>query len=404
MAHYARTMQTALNVPHPSEIFLTSEPTAVSTVTIEAINIQKNNIIVHFNLFPLLSEKEINKPGLYHFNNLNNNELQCSLEQALKQFPEHDLLILFSSPVGNKQVKEDVVQVKEVRFIKELVAGNVAAKTELNIEVVGRNEQPVTREGTTSDRVLLNYHLTNKIQQLFQPFAIFMEGLNSSSQCSQQGSSPPLSKEVASHQNHNTTQKSNTYDSNAFEHGSSVLLAAAKSTTTGNVQSLSTKTYWTKDITTNEDEIDDVTDNINDISTYNVILPKSNNDVNNSEYEVDNNIYEDQDDHAGKDHDEQDIQDDHDNEDVVVERSSSSRLSPTTPTTTNPKTKSKPKNERGRGRDTRRRLFATLNYATIFSLCVLTVVAFFVSILKNVKRLLIVRSSEYIFILYSHIC
>ena len=375
MAHYARTMQTALNVPHPTEIFLISEPTAVSTVTIEAINIQKNNSIVHFNLFPLLSENEINKPGLYHSNNLNNAGPQWSLEQALKQFPEHDLLILFSSPVGNKQVKEEVGQVKEVRFIKELVAGNVAAKTELNIEVVGRNEQPVTREGTTSDRVLLNYHLTNKIQQLFPPFAIFMNGLNS---CSQQGSSPPLSKEVASHQNHNTTQKSNTYDSNAFEHGSSVLLAAAKSTTTGNVQSLSTKT-WTKDITTNEDEIDDVTDNINDISTYNVILPKSNNDVNNSEYEVDNNIYEDQDDHAGKDHDEQDIQDDHDNEDVVVERSSSSRLSPTT---TKPKTESEPKNERGRGRDTRRRLFATLNYATIFSLCVLTVVAFFVSILR----------------------
>jgi len=102
--------------------------------------------------------------------------------------------------------------------------------------------------------------------------------------------------------------------------------------------------------------------------------------------------------------DKQDVHDDpaiHDNEneDAVVERSNSSRL---LPTTTNPKTKSK--NERGRGRDTRRRLFATLNYATIFSLCVLTVVAFFVSILKNVKRLLIVRSSEYIFILYSHIC
>jgi len=104
--------------------------------------------------------------------------------------------------------------------------------------------------------------------------------------------------------------------------------------------------------------------------------------------------------------DKQDVHDDpaihnNENEDVVVERSSSSRLSPTT---TKPKTESEPKNERGRGKDTRRRLFATLNYATIFSLCVLTVVAFCVSILKNVKRLLIVRSSEYIFILYSHIC
>ena len=241
MAHYARTMQTALNVPHPSEIFLTSEPTAVSTVTIEAISIlQKSNIIVHFNLFPLLSEKEINKPGLYHSNNLNNNELQCSLEQALKQFPEHGIFILFSSPVGNKQVKEEVGQVKEVRFIKELVAGNVAAKTELNIEMVGRNEQPVTREGTTSDCVFLNYHLTNKIQQLFQLFAIFMEGLNTRS--SSPGSSP-VSKEVvaAGSLSHNMTQKSNTYDSNAFEHGSSVLSAAGGSMTAGNMETLSTK-------------------------------------------------------------------------------------------------------------------------------------------------------------------
>ena len=245
MAHYARTMQTALNAPHPTEIFLTSEPTAVSTVTIEAISIlQKSNIIVHFNLFPLVSEKEINKPGLYHSNNLNNAGPQWSLEQALKQFPEHDLLILFLSPVGNKQVKEDVGQVKEVRFIKELVAllvaGNVAAKTELNIEVVGRNEQPVTREGTTSDCVFLNYHLTNKIQQLFQLFAIFMEGLNTRS--SSPGSSP-VSKEVvaAGSLSHNMTQKSNTYDSNAFEHGSSVLSAAGGSMTAGNMETLSTK-------------------------------------------------------------------------------------------------------------------------------------------------------------------
>jgi hypothetical protein len=125
-------------------------------------------------------------------------------------------------------------------------------------------------------------------------------------------------------------------------------------------------------------------------------------DVNNSGHELNNacrDIHDDQ-----NDCDKQNIHDDpaiHDNEneDVVVERSSSSRLTPPT----NPKTKSKPKNERGRGRDTRRRLFAILKYATKFSLCVLTVVAFFVSILKSVNRLLIVRSSEYIFILYSHI-
>jgi hypothetical protein len=124
-------------------------------------------------------------------------------------------------------------------------------------------------------------------------------------------------------------------------------------------------------------------------------------DVKNSEHELNSVCYDSHGDQ--NDHNEQAIQDDpaiHDNEneDTVVERSNSSRL---LPTTTHPKTKSK--NERRRGRDTRRRLFATLKYATIFSLCVLRVVTFFVSILKNVKRLLIVRSSEYIFILYSPI-
>ena len=89
---------------------------------------------------------------------------------------------------------------------------------------------------------------------------------------------------------------------------------------------------------------------------------------------------------------------DNENEDVVVERSSSTRL---TPTTTKPKTESEPKNERGRGRETRRRLCAPLKYATIFSLCVLTLVAFFVSILVNVKCLLFVNR-EYL-ILFSHI-
>ena len=54
-----------------------------------------------------------------------------------------------------------------------------------------------------------------------------------------------------SHHNHSTTHQTNTYDSNASEHGSSVLLAAPKCTTTENTQSLSTKT-WTKDITTNK--------------------------------------------------------------------------------------------------------------------------------------------------------
>ena len=127
-------------------------------------------------------------------------------------------------------------------------------------------------------------------------------------------------------------------------------------------------------------------------------------DVNDSGNELNNacrNIPEDQNVCGKQDaHDDPAIHD-NENEDVVVERSSSTRL---TPTTTKPKTESEPKNERGRGRDTRRRLFATLNYASIFSLCVLRVVTFFVSILKSVNRLLIVRSSEYIFILYSHIC
>jgi hypothetical protein len=86
----------------------------------------------------------------------------------------------------------------------------------------------------------------------------------------------------------------------------------------------------------------------------------------------------------------------HENEDVVVERSRC-RL----PTTTKPKTKPKSKNERRRGRETRRRLCAPLKYATIFSFCVLTLVAFFVSILVNVKCLLFVNR-EYL-ILFSHI-
>ena len=258
MAHYARATQTTRTVPHPNEIFLTSEPIAVSTVpvNIEAIInvLQKNNIIVHlFPNLPLLSEKEMNKAGAYHSNNLNNDEASWSLGQALEQLPEHGLFNLFLSPVGNKKVEEEVTEI--VRFIKEGVAGNVAAKTELNIDVVGCNEQLATRECTTSDCVLLNYQLANKIQQLFQLFAIFMDGLNINCRtCSSTPSKKVVADDSSSHHHHSTTQKPNTCDSNACELDLSTLSAAPKSTTTENTQNLSTKT-WTKDITGNKDKV-----------------------------------------------------------------------------------------------------------------------------------------------------